>query len=528
MIRRGLGGPAQIALDQGPTRPLPAEGDARLPFDLTRWIQSRPVRAAYALAFVFAILAFVVRTALAPLMGEREAYLFFVPGVVVVSALGGFRPGLAAAVLGAAGGMAVTRAAAAGAALGAGDWLAAAVFLAIGAAISLGGEWYLAARDREEAHRRDLAQGEAHLRSILDTVPDAMVVIDEKGTVQSFSPTAERLFGWNAADAIGRNVAMLMPEPWREAHDGYLHRYLTTGERRIIGRGRVVVGERKDGSTFPMELSVGEMSSGGKRFFTGFVRDLTERRRTEARLQELQSELVRISRLTAMGEMASALAHELNQPLSAIANYLKGTGRLLKNDPIPRERITEAVDKASAQALRAGDIIRRMRDFVARGETERRVESLPRLIEEAGALALVGVREAGVRVSFEFDPSVELVLADKVQIQQVAVNLIRNAVEAMEDRPRRTLRILIEPAEDDGARVSVIDTGSGLAPEVLEQLFQPFVTTKAAGMGVGLSISRTIVEAHGGRIWAEPNPEGGTIFRFTLRGAGNLELYDGD
>ena len=198
---------------------------------------------------------------------------------------------------------------------------------------------------------------------------------------------------------------MLMPAPYREAHDGYLARYLTTGERRIIGIGRVVVGERRDGSTFPMELSVGEMRMGDRRFFTGFVRDLTERQQTETRLQELQGELVHVSRLTAMGEMASALAHELNQPLSAIANYLRGSRRLLdKGDPADLPRLSDALDKAADQALRAGDVIHRLRDFVGRGETERRVESISKLIEEASALALVGVKELGVRVTMQFDP----------------------------------------------------------------------------------------------------------------------------
>ncbi len=187
---------------------------------------------------------------------------------------------------------------------------------------------------------------------------------------------------------------MLMPSPYREKHDGYLERYLTTGERRIIGIGRVVVGERKDGSTFPMELAVGEMRSSDQRFFTGFIRDLTERQKTEARLQELQSELVHISRLTAMGEMASTLAHELNQPLSAIANYLKGSRRLLEGKDDERSvMMRDALDKAADQALRAGQIIRRLRDFVARGESERRVESVAKLVEEASALALVGAKE---------------------------------------------------------------------------------------------------------------------------------------
>ena len=235
---------------------------------------------------------------------------------------------------------------------------------------------------------------------------------------------------------------MLMPSPYREGHDGYLARYLETGERRIIGIGRVVVGERKDGSTFPMELAVGEMKSGNQRFFTGFVRDLTERQQTEARLQELQTELVHISRLTAMGEMASTLAHELNQPLSAIANYMKGSRRLLENSSDENSgMLRDAMDKAAEQAVRAGQIIRRLRDFVARGESERRVESVKKLIEEASALALVGAKDQGVRVRFQFDPAVDLVLADKVQVQQVVLNLIRNAIEAMEASSRRELVI---------------------------------------------------------------------------------------
>ena len=325
----------------------------------------------------------------------------------------------------------------------------------------------------------------------------------------------------------GQNVKLLMPSPYREDHDGYLDRYLRTGERRIIGIGRVVVGERKDGSTFPMELAVGEMKVGTQRFFTGFIRDLTERQQTEARLQELQSELVHMSRLTAMGEMASALAHELNQPLSAIANYMNGSRRLLQDSQDEHAAtLRDAMEKAAEQALRAGDIIRRLRDFVARGESERRVEDVNKLIEEASALALVGAKDRGVRVRFAFDPRLDFVLADKVQIQQVLLNLIRNAIESMEETEKRELVISTAPAQDNLVTISVADTGTGIAPEVAAQLFQPFITTKRHGMGVGLSISRTIVESHGGSIAPQPNPGGGTVFSFTLPSVSKEEVGD--
>jgi two-component system sensor kinase FixL len=184
------------------------------------------------------------------------------------------------------------------------------------------------------------------------------------------------------------------------------------------------------------------------------------------------------------------------------------------------------MDKAAEQALRAGQIIRRLRDFVARGESERRVESVKKLIEEASALALVGVKDQGIRTRFQFDPKVDLVLADKVQVQQVLLNLMRNAIEAMETSDRRELVVAASPGDDDLITIAVSDTGSGIAPDIMPQLFQPFITTKRHGMGVGLSISRTIVEAHGGQIWAENNPGGGTIFRFTLRGVSKEDIGD--
>jgi two-component system sensor kinase FixL len=403
----------------------------------------------------------------------------------------------------------------------------ALVFVVVGLGAAWFGERLGASWRQAMQSNQDAAAREAHVKSILETVPDAMIVIDERGIMQSFSAAAQRLFGYTPEEVVGKNIKMMMPSPYRENHDGYLDRYLRTGERRIIGIGRVVVGERKDGSTFPMELAVGEMQSGNRRYFTGFIRDLTERQKTEARLQELQSELVHISRLTAMGEMASTLAHELNQPLSAIANYMKGSRRLLEGSPDQNAAtVREAIDNAAAQAMRAGQIIRRLRDFVARGESEQRVESISKLVEEASALALVGAKDQGIRVRFQLAVPRDLVLADKVQIQQVLLNLIRNAIEAMHETERRDLTLSTEPAGPDMLSVSVADTGPGISPEIAEQLFQPFITTKPQGMGVGLSISRTIVEAHGGKIWVKPNPGGGTIFQFTLPVVNNEEIGD--
>jgi two-component system sensor kinase FixL len=267
-----------------------------------------------------------------------------------------------------------------------------------------------------------------------------------------------------------------------------------------------------------MELSVGEGRSGERRFFTGFVRDLTERHEAQNRLQELQAELIHMSRFTALGEMTSTLAHELNQPLAAVANYLKGGRRLLDSgraEAIPM--IREALDSAIEQALRAGQIIRSARDFVSRGESVRKFEDLATLVEEASALALVGAKEGGVRVSFKLDPRAKRVFGDKIQIQQVLLNLIRNAIEAMQEGVVRELTLSTRQVDRTTVEVIVADTGPGISPQVAARMFQPFNTSKPQGMGVGLSISRTIVEVHGGRLWVESVPGVGATFHMTLK-----------
>jgi len=371
--------------------------------------------------------------------------------------------------------------------------------------------------DRKAAYDA-VREREARLRSILDTVPDAIVTIDEFGSIESFSPAATRLFGYEASEVVGKNVKMLMPQPYRDQHDTYLANYRNTGIKKIIGIGRIVVGQRRDGSTFPMELSVGEVSGGHRRLFTGFVRDITEAQGTELRLQELQAELLHVSRLSAMGHMSSAIAHELNQPLTAITNYVKAARRTLddvKGDAAA-SRAQDLMDKAATQVLRAGAIIRNLREFIEKRESNRAPENLGKVIEEAIALGFVGTAHINIRVRLDLDHTLGAVLIDRIQIQQVFINLIRNAIEALQSVERRELTISTAADNPGFVSVTVRDTGPGLPPQVRERLFQPFTSTKEKGLGIGLTICQSIIDAHGGNITLLADEEAGAAFRFRL------------
>ena len=365
-----------------------------------------------------------------------------------------------------------------------------------------------------------LPEREALLRAILETSPDGLITIDERGTINSFNPAAERMFGYRPEEVLGRNVACLMPSPYREAHDGYLERYRRTGEKRIIGIGREVLGQRKDGTIFPLELAVGEVRAEGYLLFAGFVRDVSARRRAEQRLQELQTELIHVARLSAMGEMASALAHELNQPLTAIINYAQATRRLLEGlDDRRQAALASLLDKTAQQATRAGQIIHRLRQFVAKGETERALEDVNTVVEEASTLALIGAAGKGIAVRRTLAGDLPPVLMDKIQIHQVITNLIRNSIDALGEVERREIVICTRGPAPGQVEISVTDSGPGLAPEVRARLFEPFVTTKPEGMGIGLSICRSIVDAHGGKLWTSVPQGGGTAFHVGLPAA---------
>lgn len=346
---------------------------------------------------------------------------------------------------------------------------------------------------------------------------DAIITIDAKGVIQSFNAAAERLFGYAHDEVVGRNVKLLMPPHFRAEHDAYIQRYLTTGERRIIGIGRVVAGERKDGSTFPLELSVGETRIDGEPVFIGFIRDLTQIQTQQRRVQELQRDLFHVSRMSEMGQLASGLAHEVNQPLAAILNYIQISRQLAGEQGNGTTRpLAQALEKAEVQTNRAADIVKRLRAFVDRRELDRRPESLNQIVEEALALAMVGPEIGATRVQLNLANDLPRVNVDRVQILQVIVNLVRNAVDAMADLPQRALTIASVVEKGTFVRLAVGDVGPGIAPDVAPRLFGAFFTTKEQGMGVGLSICKAIVENHGGKIWFEPPPTGGTMFHFTL------------
>ena len=472
---------------------------------------------------------------------------------------------------------------------------------------------------------------------------DGIIVIDERAHILFYNEACRKLFQYAPEDALSRNVNMLMPEPYRREHDGYVSRYHKTGDARIIGVGREVMGQRKDGTVFPMYLSVGEGVIAGKKVFVGIVhdltairaeeerrtqadrhlaqlvessddiilsksldgivrtwnpaaenifgytaaemighpisiiipaelqaeeaeilkkiragasihhyettrvckdgrkitvslsvspirdtsgniigaskiaRDVTAQRQTEQREAKLQAELAHVARVNAVSQLSSALAHELNQPLTAIMNYMSAAKlRWTQSGGDNNDKAASLIDRAIAQAERAGAIIQRLRSFLEKREPHRVEQDLNTVLQEAIALGFVGSSTEGVALKLDLAPDLPFVRVDKIQIEQVLVNLLRNATDAMKDTARRQLTVASYRAGPKLIEVAVADTGPGIPDSVAEQLFEPFVTTKEKGMGVGLSICRTIIEAHGGRIWMVPNPPGGTIFKIQL------------
>jgi two-component system sensor kinase FixL len=358
------------------------------------------------------------------------------------------------------------------------------------------------------------AMDSAELRALLDAAVDAIVVINEQGKITTFNAAAERLFGYRAEETIGRGVELLMPEPERSSHAEYLQRYLDTGVAKIIGIGREVQARRANGEVFPIALSVGEARSTDGRKFVGIIRDLSSQRAAEQRTRSLEGRLAHVARFNLMGEMAAGIAHEINQPLSAIATYAQAAKRLIKRDPVEIDVLGEICEKIDEQARRAGQVIENLRKFIRKQEVETEPLNLNQVVAGVMNLIEADANAEGIRVTTQYGESLPEVLGDAVQLQQVLLNLTRNSVDAMRDglHKERGIGIVVERTEAGGVRIAVTDHGHGVSRQLGEHIFHPFVTTKREGLGVGLAISRTIVQAYGGTLTYRDNPEGGAIF----------------
>ena len=359
----------------------------------------------------------------------------------------------------------------------------------------------------------------AWLAAIVESSGDSTVSKDLSGIVTSWNKAAEHLFGYAATEMIGQPITTIFPSDRIGEEAAILAR---------IGRGEEVdryetIRRHKEGRAVKVSATVSPIKdvNGNVIGASTIIRDLTEREAQDRRVRELQAELAHVQRLTELGRIVSMLVHEVNQPLTAMDNYINACHRLLTSGK--HEQVQSALTQLANQTDRARQIVQRIREFVKKGESRMRAEHLPQIIEEIINLTETSVRHDGLRITTHLDPKASAAEIDKVQVHQVIFNLLRNSIEAMQGQPKRELAVTTKPTESGMLEISVADIGPGLPDEVRSKLFQPFITTKPNGMGIGLSVCRDIVETHGGRLWAEDNPGGGTVFRFTVRGAAQKE-----
>jgi two-component system sensor kinase FixL len=362
------------------------------------------------------------------------------------------------------------------------------------------------------------SQAPEELQALFDAAVDAIILIDHRGMIRSLNRSAELLFGYDATEAIGRNISLFMPAEQAALHDGHLQRYVATRTPHVIGSGRDVIAQRKDGSAFPARLSVGLVPDSEPPRFVGFLHDLTQRREIEEDSRRAEGRLAQVARFAALGEMAAGIAHELNQPLSAIATYAQACDRMLGAPAPDMPEIRDALKQVTAQALRAGEIIRKLRHLVGNRETERADSDLNTVVEEVITLAGTDLRNHHATLDFALTPALAAVSIDRVQVQQVLLNLLRNAMEALEGATGAEREIVIGTrAVDEGeVEVYVRDRGHGVPADVADRMFDPFFTTKHSGTGLGLAISKTIARAHRGTLGHRRHALSGTEFFLRL------------
>ena len=371
--------------------------------------------------------------------------------------------------------------------------------------------------DRKRAEMA-LVEARAFSEAVVDTAAEAVITIGASGTIETFNRAAQQMFGYSVEEVQGKNVNVLMPEPYHAEHDQYITRYLETNEARIIGSGREVIAQRKDGSDFPIHLSVSEVRSRRERKFVGLIRDISRQRAAETEARQHREQLAHMDRLNMLGEMATGIAHEINQPLTAISLFAQA-GKRLFGGKKNLDRLPEIFEKLNQHAHRASAVIERMQSMARRRESVREIVDCNALVEEIAKLAESEARIRDMTIAVETEKKLPPVAVATVQIQQVALNLLRNGMEAMQSvdcRDGNTIRLQTKLRNDGDIEVAVIDKGCGVSEAVAKNLFTPFSTTKDSGMGMGLSISRAIIVAHGGHLDFYNNDSGGATFFFDL------------
>ena len=372
--------------------------------------------------------------------------------------------------------------------------------------------------ENSRSSEQQLLEAQGFAKAVLDTAVDAIITINHKGIVESFNLAAEKIFYYTENEVIGKNIKMLMPQPFQREHDSYLANYMQSSKAKIIGIGRDVIGLRKDGKEFPLHLSVSEVLHQTERKFVGIIRDLTHQKQIELEAAEARDLLAHMDRVNMLSEMATGIAHEINQPLTAISMYAQTALRILANNPEKTELLSNSLEKLSVQAHRAGSIVERMQQMVKQEDGERQVTDCNELMEGIRKLAEVEAQLRGIDIVLEPIHKDCSIFSDSVQIQQVALNLLRNGMQAMasiNNKNGAVISIRIEQSNDT-VTFSVIDQGMGISPEVHDILFEPFSSTKKQGMGIGLSLCKSIINAHGGQLSYSNNRTAGATFYFTL------------
>ncbi|WP_363324480.1 PAS domain S-box protein [uncultured Roseibium sp.] len=366
-----------------------------------------------------------------------------------------------------------------------------------------------------EREEENAAVSEARLASVFDTAADGIVVINERGQILAFNKACEQLFGYEAADLLGRDVSRIMPHHYASQHKQYMHNYISTGEKKIIGIGREVQAQHKDGTVFPIELSVGEAGTHFGRQFIGILRDLRPRKAMEDRLSKTQAQLLHMTRISALDEMGAAIAHELNQPLTAVLLYLQSVSRKANAEDSLDPLIVDVIGKAVREAERASEIIQRMRQLVEKKAPERQTIQVEDFIKTCVEMAELGSSDGYAYLQANVSKELPMLQADPVQIRQILINLLRNAREAVIDVPQKKVFLSVSRIGDT-LEFRVTDNGPGVPEELAGNLFRAFSGAKHKGVGLGLAISRSIAQNHGGDLRLENNKDGGASFVLTL------------